>query len=65
MPVISRFNVLRIEMYFLDHGEPHFHVRYGEYSAQFEIQSLELTRGSLPGHAFQLPWNGLVFIRKI
>ena len=61
MLVINRFYGLRIEMYFLDQGEPHFHDRYGEYSAKSEIQSLELTRGSLPGRAFQLAveWAGL------
>lgn len=54
MPEISRFYGLRIEMYFLDHGKPHFHVRYGEYVAKIDIQSLQIIRGSLPRRVFHL-----------
>ena len=54
MPEISRFYGMRIEMFFLDHGVPHFHVRYGEYTAKIGIETLQLIRGALPRRAFAL-----------
>lgn len=41
-------------MYFNDHGEPHFHVRYGEYTAKISIDSLQIIRGALPRRAYHL-----------
>lgn len=54
MPEICRFYGIRIEMFFLDHGVPHFHVRYGEYTAKIAIESLQIIRGVLPRRAYRL-----------
>jgi hypothetical protein len=48
MPEISRFLGIVITMYFDDHNPPHFHVRYNEYRASVEIQSLNIIAGMLP-----------------
>ena len=41
-------------MLFREHGVPHFHAVYGEYNGVFEIESLEMIEGDLPGRARQL-----------
>ncbi len=48
MPEISRFLGIIITMYFCDHNPPHFHVRYNEYRAKFEIKTLNIIDGSVP-----------------
>ena len=48
MPEISRFLGIVISMYFDDHNPPHFHVRYNEYRAVVDIQTLNVLGGSLP-----------------
>ncbi len=48
MPEISRFLGIVIAMYYNDHGPPHFHAKYGEYTGAFSIVSLELIEGKLP-----------------
>lgn len=35
-------------MYFNEHNPPHFHVRYNEYRATFDIESLNVSAGSVP-----------------
>jgi hypothetical protein len=37
-----------ITMYFDEHNPPHFHVRYNEFRASIEIESLNVMTGSLP-----------------
>jgi len=54
MPVIARFYGILIKMFFREHGVPHFHAVYGEYNGVFEIESLEMIEGDLPGRARQL-----------
>ncbi len=56
MPVIARFYGILIKMYFSqsEHGVPHFHAIYGEYNGVFEIQTLEMLEGDLPGRAQRL-----------
>jgi len=56
MPVIARFYVIVIKMYFSqsEHGIPHFHAIYGEYNAVFDIQTLEMLEGDLPVRAQRL-----------
>ena len=54
MPVISRFYGIIIKMYFKDHGTPHFHAVYGEFNGVFEIDTLEMIEGDLPGRARKL-----------
>jgi len=48
MPEISRFLGIVISMYFNEHNPPHFHVRYNEFRATVEIESLNVLRGNLP-----------------
>jgi hypothetical protein len=45
MPEISRFLGIVIFMYFEEHNPPHFHVKYNEYKAIVEIQSLNVLAG--------------------
>ena len=56
MPVITRFYGIVIKMYFSqsEHGIPHFHAIYGEYNAVFDIQTVEMIEGDLPGRAYRL-----------
>jgi hypothetical protein len=58
MPTISMFYGILIRMYWNDHAPPHFHVEYGEYRAQYLIETLVLSRGQLPrrAHALVLEW---------
>ena len=51
MPTISAFYGILIQMFFDDHAPPHFHVKYGEFKAVIDIQTLSVTRGSLPRRA--------------
>ena len=50
MPETSRFLGIIIRMFFAgkEHNPPHFHAHYGDYSAVFSIDKLEMIRGSLP-----------------
>lgn len=63
MPVIARFFGIVIKMYFSqsEHGVPHFHAIYGEYNAVFDIRTLEMLEGDLPGRAQRLvrEWGAL------
>jgi hypothetical protein len=54
MPEISRFLGIIINMYFNEHSPPHFHVRYGEYQAEVEIETLQVRAGRLPPRALGL-----------
>jgi hypothetical protein len=58
MPEISRFLGIVIQMFFRDHNPPHFHVRYGKYSATIDIEELKIIKGSLPArvHALVIEW---------
>jgi len=61
MPRVSEFFGITIYMYYNDHMPPHFHAEYGEYEAIYEIDTLDITRGSLPrrAHALVLEWAAL------
>lgn len=54
MPVIAKFYGIAIKMYFKEHGIPHFHAIYGEHNGVFDIKSLEMMEGDLPGRAKRL-----------
>jgi len=54
LPTISEFFGIAIRMYFDDHGTPHFHAHYGEYSAVISIESLAIMQGQLPKRALAL-----------
>ena len=48
MPEISRFLGIVISMYFDEHNPPHFHIQYNEYRASMDINTFNLTAGTLP-----------------
>jgi carotenoid cleavage dioxygenase-like enzyme len=48
MPEICRFLGIVITMYFDEHNPPHLHVRYNEYRASIEIESLNVMTGRIP-----------------
>ena len=54
MPTISSFYGILIRMYYDEHGPPHFHVEYQDYSASIDIHSLEVRVGRLPRRALNL-----------
>ncbi len=54
MPEISRFFGIVIRMYFSDHLRPHFHARYAEFEARFDIETTSLISGELPPRALGL-----------
>lgn len=54
MPELSRFYGIIIYMYAKDHFPPHFHAKYGDYTATFYIKNCELQEGNLPKRALQL-----------
>jgi len=41
-------------MYFREHGVPHFHAIYGEFNGVFEVDTLKMIEGDLPGRAQKL-----------
>lgn len=54
MPTISVFFGIVIQMFWREHGPPHFHAVYAEYEAIIDIRELRVARGSLPGRALML-----------
>jgi len=54
VPTISIFYGIVIQMYWRDHGPPHFHALYAEHEALIDIQELRVLRGSLPRRAMAL-----------
>ena len=56
MPEVSRFYGIVIKMYFRksEHNPPHFHAIYGEFMAEFDINTLDIIAGDLPLKATQL-----------
>jgi Domain of unknown function (DUF4160) len=54
VPTISRFYGITIQMFFKEHGVPHFHARYSGEVAVFTVESLERLRGGLPVRAERL-----------
>jgi len=54
MPEISRFYGIIVKMYYNEHTPPHFHVEYQEFKAEYNINTLEIIKGSLPKRANSL-----------
>jgi hypothetical protein len=54
MPEISRFFGIIVRMYYNDHQPPHFHVDYNEYSAEIQIDTLDILFGNLPKRVYSL-----------
>jgi len=48
MPEICRFLGIVFTMYFDEHNPPHFHVRYNEYRASLDIETLNVVAGAIP-----------------
>lgn len=61
MPRISEFYGIVVEMFWSDHNPPHFHAKYGEFRAEFDIQTLGVLRGRLPAkaNALVIEWASL------
>ena len=49
MPVVARFYGILIKLYFKELGIPHVHAVYGEFNGVFNIETLEMIEGDLPG----------------
>ena len=47
MPTISRFRNMKVQMFFLDHNPPHFHVRHDKKNAVCLLDGT-LHEGTLP-----------------
>lgn len=54
MPTISIFFGIVIQMFWNEHGVPHFHARYGDESASIDIRSLEVLEGKLSRRTLNL-----------
>lgn len=54
MPTISAFYGIVIQMFWSEHGAPHFHALYAEYEAVVDIRELRVLRGDLPRRALAL-----------
>ncbi len=61
MPHISEFYGIVITMYWREHGEPHFHARYGERRAVIRIADSQILSGRLPPTATRMvkKWSAL------
>jgi len=54
MPTISLFYGIVIQMFWRDHGPPHFHALYGDDEVLIDLRNLHVMRGSLPRRAMAL-----------
>ena len=52
MPRVSEFYGIVIEMFWNDHGTPHFHAKYAEFKASIDIGTLHVLGGRLPRPQF-------------
>ncbi|MDW8310566.1 MAG: DUF4160 domain-containing protein [Verrucomicrobiales bacterium] len=51
MPELARFYGIIIRLRYSEHPPPHFHVKYQEHNAAFDIQNLTMIKGWLPARA--------------
>ena len=54
VPTVSRFYGILIRQYNDEHGVPHFHAKYGEYEAVYEIDTITVIEGALPSNKRKL-----------
>jgi hypothetical protein len=54
MPTISVFYGILIQMFWREHGPPHFHALYAEHEVLIDIRTLEVMEGGLPKRALAL-----------
>jgi nicotinamidase-related amidase len=48
MPTVARFAGIKIMFYNDEHPPPHFHAKYNEHEALFDLNPLHLSKGYLP-----------------
>jgi len=58
MPEISRFYGIIIYMFYSEHNPPHFHVKYQEFEAVFDIEN-GIVHGDMPRRALNLVFDWL------
>jgi hypothetical protein len=54
VPTISVFYGVVIQMFWSEHGVPHFHALYAEHEAVIDVRELRILRGGLPRRAMAL-----------
>ena len=54
MPELCRFYGIVIQIYFTEHGPPHFHAKYSGDQAMIDIANLYVMEGRLPARARRL-----------
>ncbi|MBI1937390.1 MAG: DUF4160 domain-containing protein [Ignavibacteriales bacterium] len=54
MPEISRFYGIVVKMFFREHNPPHFHVSYGDETAQISISDAKIINGTVPDRVLRL-----------
>jgi hypothetical protein len=61
VPTICRFYGIVITINWREHNPPHFHARYAEFEAVFEIQPIAQSEGNLPrmARSMVLEWAAL------
>ena len=50
MPTICFFDGIKIQMFYDEHGVPHFHVAYGDEKAVISIDPIVIMEGGLSRH---------------
>jgi hypothetical protein len=58
MPTISAFYGILIQIFWRDHGPPHFHALYAEHQALIDIRTLDVIGDACLGRS-RWCWNGL------
>ena len=54
MPEISRFFGIIVTMYFNEHNPPHFHIKYNNAEAQFDLIDGVFSKGAFPSKQARL-----------
>jgi hypothetical protein len=54
VPEISRFYGIVVKMFFRDHTPPHFHISYGDDTAQISISDCKVINGAVPDRVLRL-----------
>jgi Domain of unknown function (DUF4160) len=54
MPTISAFYGILVQIFWREHGPPHFHALYAEHEVLIDIRTLALVQGNLPKRALAL-----------
>lgn len=48
MAVVARIDGVKIVLHFNDHGRPHFHAMTADDRVTIDIETLQVTKGSMP-----------------